>query len=67
MKCPLCAAAHLVQDTRDVPYTYTGQSTLLPAVSGAFCPACGEGVFARAESNRIGTALLAFHRALNAA
>ena len=67
MKCPVCAAANLVQDTRERPYTYKGESTVLPAVSGAFCPVCGEGVLERAESNLISAALLAFHKEVNAA
>ena len=56
-----------MQDTRERPYTYKGESTVLPAVSGAFCPVCGEGVLERAESNRISAALLAFHKEVNAA
>ena len=67
MKCPVCAAANLVQDTRERPYTYKGESTVLPTVSGAFCPACGEGVFERAESNRLSAEMLAFHQEVNAA
>ena len=66
MKCPVCASADLVPDTRDLPYTYQGQSAVLRAVRGAFCPACGEGVFKRAEANRISAALLAFHHAVHA-
>ena len=30
MKCPNCAAAKLVRDTRDVPYTYKGETTYCP-------------------------------------
>jgi HTH-type transcriptional regulator/antitoxin MqsA len=41
MKCPCCGAAELVPDTRDMPYTYKGESTTVPAVTGDFCPACG--------------------------
>jgi hypothetical protein len=26
MKCPVCGTAELVHDTRDVPYTYKGQT-----------------------------------------
>ena len=66
MKCPVCSTANLVQATRDLPYIFKGQSAVLPAVRGAFCPACGEGVFEWAESNRISTALLAFHPAVHA-
>lgn len=57
MKCPVCASAHLVQDTRDLAYTYQGQSTVVPGVSGAFCPACGDGLFERADSSRAGVVL----------
>ena len=67
MKCLACAAAKLEQDTRDLPYTYKGESTVLPEVSGAFCPACGEVVLERAESMRTCAAMLAFHKEVNAA
>ena len=66
MECPVCSAANLVQATRDIPYRYKDEFTVLPAARSAFCPACGEGVFAWAESNRISAALLAFHHAVNA-
>jgi HTH-type transcriptional regulator/antitoxin MqsA len=32
----------MLRDTRDVPYVYKGESTRIPAVTGDFCPACGE-------------------------
>jgi HTH-type transcriptional regulator/antitoxin MqsA len=36
MKCPVCGAAELVPDTRDVTYSYKGESTVIPAVSGNY-------------------------------
>lgn len=66
MKCPACGAAALVHDTRDVPYTYKGESTLIPSVSGDFCPACGESVVDAAESARISAAMLEFNKQVNA-
>ena len=39
MKCPSCVAAEPVHDTRDMPYTYKGESTIIPAVTGDFYPA----------------------------
>ncbi len=66
MKCPTCAAAKLVHDTRDMPYAYKGESTIIPAVIGDFCPACGEAVLDRAESTRTSAALLAFNKQVNA-
>jgi len=67
MICPECGAAELVHDTRDVPYTYKGETTLIPAVSGDFCPACGEIVLDRGQEDRYGEAVLAFNKQVNAA
>ncbi|MEY2632490.1 MAG: hypothetical protein RIR00_1144 [Pseudomonadota bacterium] len=67
MKCPSCAAADLVPDTRDLPYGYKGEQTLLPAVRGEFCPACGEVVLDAEESVRTSKAMLDFNKQVNAA
>lgn len=66
MKCPSCAAAELVHDTRDLPYTYKNESTTIPAVTGDFCPACGEAVLDVGESARVSTAMLGFNKQVNA-
>ena len=66
MKCPSCAAAELVHDTRDMPYIYKGESTIIPAVTGNFCPACGEAVLDAAESTRTSAAMLEFNKQVNA-
>lgn len=66
MKCPSCAAVELVHDVRDIPYTYKGETTLIPDVVGEFCPACGETILDVAESTRISTAMLEFNRQVNA-
>lgn len=67
MKCPVCGAAELVHDTRDVPYTYKGETTSIPEVTGDFCPACAEVLLDAAEADRYGAALKAFHKQVNAA
>ncbi|HEV7777390.1 MAG TPA: type II TA system antitoxin MqsA family protein [Luteibacter sp.] len=67
MKCPSCAAAGLVRSVRDLPYTYKHSSTVIPSVSGDFCPACGESILAVDESIRVSRAMLAFNRKVNAA
>lgn len=67
MKCPSCAAADLVHDIRDLPYTYKGESTVIPAVAGDFCPACGEAVLEMDESVRTSALMLAFNKQVNAA
>ena len=66
MKCPACGAAELVHDTRDVPYIHKGESTVVPAVTGDFCPACGEVVMDMAEGTRHSATMLAFNKQVNA-
>jgi HTH-type transcriptional regulator/antitoxin MqsA len=66
MKYPSCAVAELEHDTRDMPYVYKGESTVIPAVTGDFCPACGEAVLDMAESARISAAMLQFNKQVNA-
>jgi HTH-type transcriptional regulator/antitoxin MqsA len=66
MKCPNCGAAKLVHDTRDLPYTYKGESTVLPRVTGDFCPACGESIPDAAESRRVSALMREFSKQVNA-
>jgi HTH-type transcriptional regulator/antitoxin MqsA len=66
MKCPACGAAELVRGTRDLPYVYKGEATTIPAVTGDYCPACGESVVDGSESARVSAAMLAFNRQVNA-
>jgi HTH-type transcriptional regulator/antitoxin MqsA len=67
MKCPVCGAAELIHDTRDLPYTYKGETTVIAAVTGDFCPACAESVLEAAESNRVMREMRAFSKQVNAA
>jgi HTH-type transcriptional regulator/antitoxin MqsA len=66
MKCPICGKAELVQDTCDISYTYKGETTTIPAVTGEFCPACGEAILGAAESARTSALMLEFHKQVNA-
>jgi HTH-type transcriptional regulator/antitoxin MqsA len=67
MKCPVCGAAELIHDTRDLPYTYKGENTLIAAVTGDFCPACAESILDAAESNRVMREMSTFSKQVNAA
>ena len=67
MKCPVCGAAELIHDTRDLPYTYKGESTVISAVTGDFCPTCTESILDAAESNRVMREMRAFSKQVNAA
>ncbi len=66
MKCPVCGAAELIRDTRDLPYTYKGETTTIPEVTGDFCPACDEVILDRISGNRFGDLVGAFQRQVNA-
>ncbi len=66
MKCPSCGSAKLVHDTRDMPYTYKSESTILPQVTGDFCPACDESILDASESRRSMELMLAFNKQVNA-
>jgi HTH-type transcriptional regulator/antitoxin MqsA len=67
MKCPVCGAAELIHDTRDITHTYKGETTVIPAVTGDFCPACDESLTAMAETDRVMREMQAFNRQVNAA
>ena len=66
MKCPSCGTAKLVHDTRDMPYTYKGESTILPQVTGDFCPVCDESILDASESRRTMALMSAFSKQVNA-
>lgn len=65
MKCPVCGAAKLVHDTRDIPYTYKGEKTSIVSVTGEFCPACDEVVLDAKEGNRFSELVGQFQREVN--
>ena len=67
MKCPICGAAELVHDTRDMPYTYKGETTNLPQVTGDFCPACTESILDLNETGRSIRLMGEFNKQVNAA
>lgn len=67
MKCPVCGAAELIHDTRDQPYTYKGETTVIAAVTGDFCPACAESILDETESDRVMREMRDFSRQVNAA
>ena len=67
MQCPVCGAAKLVHDTRDLPYTYKCESTTIPAVTADFCPACNESITDLHETERVMREMQAFNKQVNAA
>jgi HTH-type transcriptional regulator/antitoxin MqsA len=67
MKCPSCGAAQLIHDTRDLPYTYKGETTTISAVTADFCPACDESITNMMETERVMREMQAFNKQVNAA
>lgn len=67
MKCPTCGNAELIHDTRELPYSYKGESTLIPAVTGDFCTACDEVVLDASESERVMSEMKNFSIQVNSA
>ncbi len=67
MKCPVCGAVELIHDTRDISYAYKGESTMIPAVTGEFCPGCGEVVLNREHGDRYSEMIGVFQRQVNSA
>lgn len=67
MKCPCCGAAELIYHARDITYTYKGENTTIPAVTGDFCPACDEVILNREQGDRYSKLVCLFQRQVNAA
>ena len=67
MKCPVCGAAELIHDTRDLSYTYKGEATVIPAITADFCPACDESITDMVETERVMCEMQAFNKQMNAA
>ncbi|MDO5102613.1 MAG: type II toxin-antitoxin system MqsA family antitoxin [Lautropia sp.] len=66
MKCPACGAANLIHQTRDIPYTYKGENTLIRNVEGDFCPACDEGILDQQAGDAYGLQIRQFQQKINA-
>ncbi|MFP5393955.1 MAG: type II TA system antitoxin MqsA family protein [Gammaproteobacteria bacterium] len=65
--CPDCGDRAPMHDTRDVSYTYKGQSTVIPAVAGHYCASCGEVTLDRDQVDRYGDLVAEFQRKVNGA
>lgn len=67
--CPACGhAGTLVREARDTPFEYRGHRTVIPAVRGVYCSACGEGFSDPAHAGdwqRLSDAMAAFTLQLN--
>jgi YgiT-type zinc finger domain-containing protein len=66
VKCPCCGGAELVRDTRDQTYTYKGETTVIPAVTTDYCPACDESITDMGETERVMREISIFSKAVDA-
>ncbi len=64
--CHVCEKGELVQETRNMPYTYKGQKTVLEGISGQWCPSCGEVFLGKGEIDNYMEAAKAFKKEVNA-
>ncbi len=65
MRCASCGATKLVHDTRDVPYTYKGQSTTIFGITGDYCSTCGDSVHEGTDAQRYTAEVMAFNKEVN--
>ena len=65
MLCPNCSKGSLKHTTRGMPYTYKGETVVIPRVTGAFCKTCGEFVLDAAEAARTSAAMLEINKQVN--
>ncbi|MBV8273153.1 MAG: type II toxin-antitoxin system MqsA family antitoxin [Cupriavidus sp.] len=66
MKCLECGRAELVRGRQDFDYTYRGETIVVKAVLGDWCPNCGEGLVDPGEHDRLDDICLAFNKQVNA-
>jgi HTH-type transcriptional regulator/antitoxin MqsA len=66
MRCPHCATAEMDRENRDVPYTYKGESIVIPGVTGELCPACGGRVLDATASAWASAVMRGFKKQVNA-
>lgn len=66
MKCPVCGQAELVHATRDMPYTYKGETTIITQVEADWCDTCGESLTGPDQSQRVMQAMARARQRINA-
>ena len=62
---PECGTRCPERDTRDLPYTYKCQATVIPAIAGHFCTNCDEVTLDHVAVDRNGDLVGAFQSEVN--
>lgn len=66
MKCPVCGHEGLAVVTKDFPFTYKGESTVVKDVTSEHCPSCNEDILGGEEWKRVDEAMMEFVKGINA-
>ncbi|MDH2927790.1 MULTISPECIES: type II TA system antitoxin MqsA family protein [Lonepinella] len=66
MKCIECNTGEYIQDVRDMSYTYKGQKTVIPAVSGKYCSHCDSVLVDPIDAQRVSETMIEFNKQVNA-
>lgn len=67
MECPNCENIVMQETTKDIPFTYKGQTLVVENVEGKRCPSCDEFILSREASKRANVLLKEFAQKINAA
>lgn len=55
----------MINDTRDITFTFNGKNFVIPSVTGDFCSACGKGLLNGEQSTRYINLFSAFRSSLD--
>ncbi len=66
MKCHACSAGTFVIETRDDPYEYKSQKTIIPGVNYKYCGNCKESFRSEASQKRYMELIEQFKRQVDA-
>ncbi|WP_386698300.1 type II TA system antitoxin MqsA family protein [Lonepinella sp. MS14436] len=66
MKCIECNTGEYIQDVRDMSYTYKGQKTVIPRVSGKYCGHCDSVLVDPIDAQRVSETMIEFNKQVNA-
>ncbi|MDL2290995.1 type II toxin-antitoxin system MqsA family antitoxin [Desulfovibrio sp. OttesenSCG-928-F20] len=66
MKCPVCGVAELENATKDLPYTYKGETIIVENVTGRYCSVCDDMILGPDESERFSNAAMELNKRVNA-
>lgn len=62
MKCPVCGLKELQMTTKDLPYTYKGETIVVRNVTGQYCSFCDEMVLEGEELKRFSDASMKLNK-----